>query len=239
MHAQIFGKNFMAQCFWDTHFFSYLSNCQTMIWTDDFMNFCNIIVSFQCWWPSQTRTINNRSSALFEMFPPLIRLSPAHGFFPECYFQHFKCLSNRFSNFHTEFQIRCSWKTLIFLSRENRQTRQTCDHIMKHSTMTKQDRAMRFSRRSLSNSLLESSTCHAPLGRRNGGLFWTFGNFPDSPCIQFASCNLSSNIWKSDVCLVKHSTQCRQTAFLGKESSLQDQQKYTIRGKSFNWGMKV
>ena len=80
-------------------------------------------------------------------------------------------------------QIRCSWKTLIFLSQENRQTRQTCDHIKKQSTMSKQDRAMRFSRRSSSNSLLESSsTCCAPLGRRNGGLFWTFGNFPDSPC---------------------------------------------------------
>jgi hypothetical protein len=54
------------------------------------------------------------------------------------------------------------------LSRENRQTRQTRDHIKKHSTMTKQDRAMRFSWRSSSNSLLESSTCRAPLGRRNG-----------------------------------------------------------------------
>ena len=31
MHAQIFGKNFMAHCFSDTHFFSYLCNCQTMI----------------------------------------------------------------------------------------------------------------------------------------------------------------------------------------------------------------
>jgi hypothetical protein len=80
-------------------------------------------------------------------------------------------------------QIRCSWKTLIFLSRENRQTRQTCDHIKKHSTMTKQDRAVRFSRRSSSNSLLESSTCRAPLGQSNGRLFWTFGNFPDSPYI--------------------------------------------------------
>jgi hypothetical protein len=29
-------------------------------------------------------------------------LSPAHVFFPECYFQHFKCLSKRFSNVHTE-----------------------------------------------------------------------------------------------------------------------------------------
>jgi hypothetical protein len=47
--------------------------------------------------------------------------------------------------------------------------------------MTKQDRAMRFSQRSSSNSLLESSTCRAPLGQRNGGLFWTFGHFPDSP----------------------------------------------------------
>jgi hypothetical protein len=69
------------------------------------------------------------------------------------------------------------------LSRENPQTRQICDHIKKHSTMSKQDRAMRFSQRSLSNSLLESSTCHVPLGQHNGGLFWTFGNFPDSPCI--------------------------------------------------------
>ena len=101
MHAQIFGKNIMAHCFWDTHFFSYLSNCQTTIWMDDFTNFCNIIVSFRRWWPSWTRIIINRSSALFETFPPLVRLSPAHGFFPECYFQHFKCLSNRFSNFHT------------------------------------------------------------------------------------------------------------------------------------------
>ena len=42
---------------------------------------------------------------------------------------------------------------------------------------------MWFSRRSSSNSLLESSTCHNPLGRRNGGLFWTLGNFPDSPCM--------------------------------------------------------
>jgi hypothetical protein len=46
--------------------------------------------------------------------------------------------------------------------------------------MTKQDRAMRFSRRSLSNSLLEGSTCRVPLGQRNGGLFSTFGHFPDS-----------------------------------------------------------
>jgi len=60
--------------------------------------------------------------------------------------------------------------------------RQTCDHIKKHSTMTKQHRAMRFSRLSSPNSLLESSTCRAPLSWRNGGLFWTFGNFPDSPC---------------------------------------------------------
>ena len=88
-------------------------------------------------------------------------------------------------------KIRCSWKTFIFLSRENRQMRQTCDHIKKHSTMTKQDRAMQFTRRSLSNSLLESSTCHAPLGRRNGGLFWMFGNFPDSPCICTTSCSVS------------------------------------------------
>jgi len=51
--------------------------------------------------------------------------------------------------------------------------------------MTKQERAMQFSRRSSSNSLLESSTCCAPLGQRNGGLFWTFGNFPDSPCTCF------------------------------------------------------
>jgi len=51
--------------------------------------------------------------------------------------------------------------------------------------MTKQDRAMRFSRRSSSDSLLESSTCRAPLGRHNGGPFWTFRNFPDSPCIQY------------------------------------------------------
>ena len=79
-------------------------------------------------------------------------------------------------------QIHCLWKTLIFLSQENRQTRQTCDHIKKHSTMTKQDRAMRFSQLSSPNSLLESSTCCAPLGRRNSGLFWTFGNFLDSPC---------------------------------------------------------
>jgi len=80
-------------------------------------------------------------------------------------------------------QIRCSWKTLIFLSRENRQTRETRDHIKNHSTMTKQDRAMRFSRLRSPNSLLESSTCHVPLGRSNGGLFWTFGNFPDNACI--------------------------------------------------------
>ena len=103
MHAQIFGTNFMAHRFWDTQFFSYLSIFQTTIWTDDFTNFCNIIVSFRRWWPSRTRIIINRNSALFETFPPLVRLSPAHGFFPECYFQHFKCLSNRFSNFHTEF----------------------------------------------------------------------------------------------------------------------------------------
>ena len=89
-------------------------------------------------------------------------------------------------------QIRCSWKTLIFLSQENRQMRQTCDHIKKHSTMTKQDRAMRFLRLSLPNSLLESSTCRTPLGWRNGGLFWTFGNFPDSPCThwQLKCCNI-------------------------------------------------
>jgi len=48
--------------------------------------------------------------------------------------------------------------------------------------MTKQDRAMQFLRRSSSNSLLERSACLAPLGRRNGGLFWMFGNFLDSPC---------------------------------------------------------
>jgi hypothetical protein len=82
------------------------------------------------------------------------------------------------------------------LSRENRQTRQTCDHIKKHSTMTKQDRAMRFSRCSSSNSLLESSTCRAPLGRSNGGLFWTFGNFPDSPCKHQV---LSAGVHKSQV----------------------------------------
>ena len=102
MPAQIFGKNFMAHCFWDTHFFSYLSNCQTKILTDDFTNFCNIIVSFRGWWTSRTRIIN-RSSAHFETFPPLVRLSPARGFLSECYFQHFRCLGNRFSNFHTEF----------------------------------------------------------------------------------------------------------------------------------------
>jgi hypothetical protein len=80
-------------------------------------------------------------------------------------------------------QIRCSRKTLISLTRENRQTRQTCDHIKTNSTMTKQDRAMRFSRRSSSNSLLQSNTCRAPLGQRNGGLFSTFEHFPDSPRI--------------------------------------------------------
>jgi hypothetical protein len=87
-------------------------------------------------------------------------------------------------------QIRCSRKTLISLSRENCQTRQTCDHIKTHSTMTKQDRAMQFSRRSSSNSSLESSTCRAPLGQCNGGLFSTFGHFPDSPrkyCLSFHS----------------------------------------------------
>jgi hypothetical protein len=72
---------------------------------------------------------------------------------------------------------------LISLSRENRQARQTCDHIKTHSTMTKQDGAMRFSRRSSSNSLLEGNTCRAPLCQRNGGLFSTFGYFPDSPRI--------------------------------------------------------
>jgi hypothetical protein len=113
--------------------------------------------------------------------------SPAHGFFPECYFQHFKCLSNRFSSFHTEFHRNSLlMKNTHFSSRENHQMRQTCDHIKKHSTMTKQDRAMLFSRRSSSNSLLESSTCRAPLGRRNSGLFWMFGNFPDSPCMYTA-----------------------------------------------------
>ena len=95
-------------------------------------------------------------------------------------------------------QILCSWKTLTFLSRENRQTRQTCDHIKKHSTMTKQDRAMRFSRRSSSNSLLESSTCRAPLDRRNGGLFWTFGNFPDSPCTASRGKQKPTNIYEDE-----------------------------------------
>jgi len=42
MHAQIFSKNFMAQCFWDPHFLSYLLNCQTTIWTDDFTNFATL-----------------------------------------------------------------------------------------------------------------------------------------------------------------------------------------------------
>ena len=79
-------------------------------------------------------------------------------------------------------QIHCSWKAHIFLSQENCQTRQTCDHIKKHSTMTKQDMAMQFLWLSSPNSLLESSTCCTPLGRCNGGLFWTFRNFPDSPC---------------------------------------------------------
>jgi hypothetical protein len=44
-------------------------------------------------------------------------------------------------------------------------------------TRSKQERAMRFSRRSSSDSLTESSTCHAPLGRRNGGLFWSSETF--------------------------------------------------------------
>jgi hypothetical protein len=61
--------------------------------------------------------------------------------------------------------------------------------------MTKQDRAMRFSRRSSSNSLLESCICRAPLGRRNGGLFWTFGNFPDSPCIEEQNAPVSQIIY--------------------------------------------
>ena len=63
----------------------------------------------------------------------------------------------------------------------------------KHSTLTKQDRTMRFSRRSSSNSLLESSTCRAPLGRRNGGLFWTFGILPESPCISTSEILLTQN----------------------------------------------
>jgi hypothetical protein len=159
----------MARCFWDTHFFSYLSNCQTKILTDDFTNFCNIIVSFRRWWPSRTRIIINRSSALFETFPLLVGLSPAHGFFPECYFQHFKYLSNRFSNFYTEFHT----NSLLVKN----------THFLVSREIIKQDRTMRFSRRSSSNSLLESITCHAPLGRGIGGLFWTFGNFPDSPCM--------------------------------------------------------
>jgi hypothetical protein len=96
-------------------------------------------------------------------------------------------------------QIRCLWKTLIFLSRQNRQTRQTCDHVKRHSTMTKQDRAMRFfSRRSSSNSLLERSTCSAPLGRHNGGLFWTIRNFPDSPCIHISFLNACTMLQKAN-----------------------------------------
>jgi hypothetical protein len=73
-------------------------------------------------------------------------------------------------------------KKHIFLSRENCQTRQTCDHIKKHNTMSKRDRAIRFSRRSSPNSILESSTCRAPRSQRSGGLIRTFGNFPDRPC---------------------------------------------------------
>ena len=181
MHAQIFGKNFMVHCFWNTHFFSYLSNCQMTIWTDDFTKFCNIIVSFRRWWPSRTRIIINRSSALFETLPPLVRLSPAH--MASSLNAIFKISNVSVTDFPIFTKVRCSGKTLIFLSRENHQMHQTSEYIKKHSRVTKQDRAMRFSRHSSSNSLLESSTCRAPLGRRNGGLFWTFGNFPDSPYI--------------------------------------------------------
>jgi hypothetical protein len=103
---------------------------------------------------------------------------------PNAIFNISKVSVTDFPTFTQNFtQIRWSWKTLISLSRENRQTRQTCDHIKTHSTMTKQDRAMRFSRCSSSKSLLECSTCRAPLGRRNGGLFPKFGHFPDSPPI--------------------------------------------------------
>jgi hypothetical protein len=170
----------MAHCFWDTHFFSCLLNCQTTIWTDDFPNVCNIIVSFRRWWPSST-----------EVRPSLKRFHHSYVWVlhmassPNAIFNISNVSVTAFPIFTQNFtQILCSWKTLIFLSRENRQTRRTCDHIKKHSTMTKQDRAMWFWRRSSSNSLLASSTCRAPLGRRNGGLFWTFGNFPDSSCRQ-------------------------------------------------------
>jgi hypothetical protein len=107
------------------------------------------------------------------------RFAPAkrHDWLPKCYALTFKSMGAR------KYRSKTIGKTPIFLSRENRQTCQTCDHTKKHITMTKQDRAMRFSRRSSSNSLLEITTYRAPLGRRNGGLFWTFGNFPDSPCM--------------------------------------------------------
>ena len=178
MQAQIFGKNFMAHCFWDTS----SATSRTVkrqferMTSRTFATLSSIFDVDGC---------PEHGSSSTEVQPSLKRFHHLY-----IWVLHMTSSLNAIFNISnvsvTDFpnfiQIRCSWKTLIFLSRENRQTCQTCDHIKKHSTMTKQDRAMRFSRRSSSNSLLGSSTCRAPLGRRNGRLFWTFGNFPDSPC---------------------------------------------------------
>jgi len=195
LHAQIFGKNFMAHCFWATHFFSYL---RTVEWQFEWMT-SQTFATLSSVFDVDGRPECGSSSTEF-------RLSLKH--FHHSYVWSLNAIFNIWNVSVTDFpiftknftQIRCTWKTLIFLSQENRQMRQTCDHVKKHSTMTKQDRAMWFSRLSSPNSLLESNTCRALLGWCKGGLFWMFRNFRDSPCINLLQ--LSNIVYTSKKCYI-------------------------------------
>ena len=184
VHAQIFGTNFMAHCF-------EIPTSSATSWTVKQRFERMTSRTFATLW--SVFDVDGRpecGSSSTEVQPSLKRFHHSYVWvLPmasslNAIFNISNVSVTDFPIFTQNFtQIRCTWKTLIFLSQENRQTRQTCDHVKKHSTMTKQDRAMRFSQLNSPNSLLESSTCRAPLGRRNGRLFWTFGNFLDSPCI--------------------------------------------------------
>ena len=93
----------MARSYTDTYLLSNLSDCQTMISTNHFMNSLDMAAVCWCGRSSRPGVFTDWCSTLFEMLKPPVALDTTHAFLPVSLLQQFKCSHKSFPKFEAEF----------------------------------------------------------------------------------------------------------------------------------------